>query len=159
MFEGRPEACTALQSSGDSTNWHWSMVIVLDTNGYSIFFYCWLQVKPCVAFPGMSWSYYIVPWGGYLEKSSCLICGGPNWIYPYPYNYWILIGGGGISIFWLPPGDGIERWAWLLDRCNFPVKSQMNSRRYHLVFCTVTRPSVACADLENMYRPMVGLCR
>ena len=35
FFDRIHEACRALQSSYDSTNWHWLLVVVVDTKGYS----------------------------------------------------------------------------------------------------------------------------
>ena len=63
------------------------------------------------------------------------------------------MGGGGISVLCLPPGSGGDRLAWFLARCNFPGESQMNSRRYHLVFLTITPPPDSQAAPDKMFGP------
>ena len=39
----------------------------------------------------------------------------------------------------------------------FPSESQVNSRRYHLVFCMLTCPTVDHAEPANMYRPSLDI--
>ena len=100
----------------------------------------------------MDWPDKIFPFCGCLEKA--FVC---SWEYPLENIHTPIIldycDGVYLSIFFSDYCVLSKRWALLFAKGRFTDGSQVNSRRYHLVFCKLTCPPVDLAAAVKMFRP------